>query len=124
MAIGHVDGPGLAAAMRAELERNPDLRMVAPRYAELVLRGTLVEHRQRVVRGEIEVHCVVSVIVADARGGSIRAMLRGRADARGGSDAARLSDNALRAAVRGALRRLATASAMLAGDVPPSRHER
>ena len=55
----------------------------------------------------LEVRCEVSLVVADARGGAVRAMLRGRAGARGGTDAARLQGNALRAAVRGALRPLA-----------------
>ncbi len=66
------------------------------------------------VEGSLEVRCEVSLVVTEARGGSIRAMLRGRGGARGSGDAARLSNDALRAAVRGALRPLATQGEQLA----------
>ena len=125
VAVGDVDGVGLEEAMRTELERSPDLQVVTARNAELVLRGTVVEHRLRVMHGgEVEVRCEVSVVVADARGGSIRAMLRGRAGARGGDDSASLRENALRAAVRGALRPLASTGLMLAGGAASSWHAR
>lgn len=124
VAVGDVAGHGLAEAMRDELGRNPEVRVVAPQRAELVLEGTLTQLRRRVVDGELEVRCEVSVIVSDARGGALRAMLTGRAGARGGNDVDRLSRNALVAAVRGALRPLASTGARLAGDVASSRHER
>ena len=117
-------GHGLAEAMRDELGRNPEVRVVAPQSAELVLRGSVTRLRRGVVDGQLEVRCEVSVVVSDARGGSIRAMLTGRAGARGGEDADRLSRNALLAAVRGALRPLASTGARLARDVASSRHDR
>ena len=85
----------------------------ARRRAELVLRGSLVRMTRERVAGGLEVRCEISVIVTDG-GGSIRAMLRGRGGARGGGDPAQLSTDALRAAVRGALRPLASQGARLA----------
>jgi hypothetical protein len=116
--IGAADGaPGAAAALGEALERElrgrDDVQLTGPRRAQLVLRGSVTRLDRRRVGPQLEVRCEVSVIVADARGGSIRAMLRGRAGARG-ADAARLSENAMRAAVRGALRPLATHGRSLA----------
>ncbi|MEQ8453116.1 MAG: hypothetical protein RLO52_20760 [Sandaracinaceae bacterium] len=96
----------LAGAISAALDHAPDVRLTSARRAQLVVRGSVVRlERTRVAEG-FEVRCEVSLIVADARGGSVRAMLRGRAGARGGQDVARLRANALQAAVRGALRPL------------------
>jgi hypothetical protein len=122
IAIGEVAAvEGGAAAARAlsralaeAIEAQPDADLAPMRRAELVLRGSVVRIERSAVAGGLEVRCEVSVIVADARGGAIRAMLRGRGGARGDGDPARLSDDALRAAVRGALRPLSSGHARLA----------
>ena len=109
--------PAMAAALTGavedELRQRDDVTLAPTGRAELVLRGSVVRMERHRVGQDLEVRCEVSVIVADARGGSIRAMLRGRAGARG-RDARRLSDNALRAAVRGALRPLGAHGSSLA----------
>jgi len=111
-------GPRMARALSAALARaldgRADVRLTGRRQAQLVVRGSVVRLERRHRARELEVRCEVSLIVADARGGSIRAMLRGRAGARGGGDAAHLSDSALRAAVRSALRPLAARGRALA----------
>jgi hypothetical protein len=116
--VGASDGDRAAArALSRELalaiEQQPDADLAPRRRAELVLRGSVVRMTSERVAGGLEVRCEVSVIVTDG-GGSIRAMLRGRGGARGGGDPAQLSSDALRAAVRGALRPLATQGARLA----------
>ncbi len=121
IAIGEVaasrGGPGAAAAfsqaLEEALEAQPQVDLAPARRAQLVVRGSVVRWDRHAVHDGVEVRCEVSLIVAD-RGGSIRAMLRGRGGARGGGDPARLSTNALRAAVRGALRPLSTQGAVLA----------
>jgi hypothetical protein len=104
----------LSRALVEALEAQPSIHVAPPPRADLVVRGSLVRLDRHAVEGGVEVRCEVSLIVAEARGGSIRAMLRGRGGARGGGDPARLSNAALRAAVRGALRPLSTQSAALA----------
>lgn len=116
--IGANDGGPAAAralsrALVEALEQQPAIDVASPGRAELVVRGSVSRLEQRAVSGGLEVSCEVSLIVAD-RGGSIRAMLRGRGGARGGADADRLSSDAMRAAVRGALRPLATQGPALA----------
>ncbi|MEC7524922.1 MAG: hypothetical protein VYE22_33890 [Myxococcota bacterium] len=110
VAVGETGGAqrqALAGAISEALDRAPDVRLAPAGRADLVVRGSIVRlERTRVAEG-LEVRCEVSLVVADARGGAVRAMLRGRAGARGGTDVARLQGNALRAAVRGALRPLA-----------------
>lgn len=121
IAVGEVaanDGDRAAArALSRELERaiaqQPDADLTPRRRAELVLRGSIVRMTRERVAGGLEVRCEVSVIVTDGAG-SIRAMLRGRGGARGSGDPAQLSSDALRAAVRGALRPLASQGARLA----------
>ncbi len=121
IAVGEVasnDGDRAAARALSEelaraIEQQPDVDLAPRRRAELVLRGSVVRMTRERVAGGLEVRCEVSVIVTDG-GGSIRAMLRGRGGARGGGDPARLSSDALRAAVRGALRPLASQGARLA----------
>ena len=119
VAVGEIEAarPALAdelsGALEDALREHDDVRLTTTRGAELVLRGSLVSVERRRVDRQLEVRCEISLIVADARGGAIRAMLRGRAGARGG-DPRRLYENALRAAVRGALRRLATHGRSLA----------
>ncbi|CAG0975346.1 hypothetical protein ARNL5_02022 [Anaerolineae bacterium] len=100
-------GPGaLSQALLHELESRGDVQLAARGRAELVGGGSIVRLDRVTHGGEVEVRCEVSLIVSEARGGAIRAMLRGRAGARGGGDAERLSQSALAAAVRGALRPL------------------
>src|SRR5690606_4765970 len=105
------DGDRAAARARSEeLERasaaQPDVEHAPLRRAARVLRGSVVRMARERLAGGLEVRCEVPVLVTDG-GGSIRAMLRGRGGARGGGDPARLSSDAMRAAVRGALRPLA-----------------
>lgn len=116
--VGSNDGDrASAAALSRELaraiEQHPDADLAPRRRAQLVLRGSVVRMTRARVGDGIEVRCEVSVIVTNADG-DIRAMLRGRGGARGGGDPARLSSDALRAAVRGALRPLAVHGARLA----------
>jgi hypothetical protein len=114
LGAGEGSADALFGAIARTLEDNPEIRVTTTPRAELVVRGSVVRLERRRVGNELEVSCEVSLIVAEARGGSIRAMLRGRGGARGGRDAERLSDDALRAAVRGALRPLASQGHALA----------
>lgn len=99
-----ISDPVIQDAMQEVLAGTPEVDVVPARRAELELRATVAELRSQRTHEGVEVRARVTVVVADARGGAVRAMLTGRAGARGGDDVNRLSDNALRAAVRGALR--------------------
>lgn len=110
VAVGAVGSEGLSDALTEAIETHPGVDLAPVPRAEVVLRGSIVRWERHRVANQTEVRCEVSVIVADARGGSIRAMLRGRGGARGGGSAERLSHDALRAAVRGALRPLGGSS--------------
>lgn len=103
----------LSRALAEVIEAQPDVRLAPRGRADLVLRGSIVRMERARVDGEVEVRCEISVVVTDG-GGAIRAMLRGRGGARGDGDPARLSRDALRAAVRGALRPLAAQHAHIA----------
>lgn len=108
-----VGGAAVAGALSTSIERAIEARRdvrLAPdaRRARWVVRGSVVRLERRSVADGLEVRCEVSLIVADARGGSVRAMLAGRAGARGVDDPDRLAQAALDAAVRGALRPLGT----------------
>jgi hypothetical protein len=76
-----------------------------PASARFVLTASVTELEVRPGEPEHEVRIAVSVVVAD-RGGSVRAMLSGRAGARGDGDPAELTEDALLAAVRSAMRPL------------------
>ena len=104
--VSVISDPQIRGAMHEVLEGTPEVRVVSRGRAELELRGTVAELERREHHDGLEIRARVTVIVADARGGAVRAMLTGRAGARGGSDSERLSQNALRGAVRGALRSL------------------
>lgn len=111
IAVGEMAAPAsatadaLGSAVASELASRRDLRLASDaRRARYVLRGSVQLERRQVNDG-IEVRVAVSLIVAD-RGGSVRAMLHGRAGARGIDDPDRLAEAALAAAVRGALRPL------------------
>jgi hypothetical protein len=117
--VGASDGdPGTVRAfsqvLSETLAAQPLVDVTPAQRAQIVLRGSVVRWDRRPVEDGLEVRCEVSLVVADARGGSIRAMLTGRGGARGAGDPARLSADALRAAVRGALRPLASQGTALA----------
>ena len=106
-------GPEMAGALEdalsTEIASRRDVRLTEDaRRARWVVRGSVVQLEEHEVADGLEVRCEVSLIVADARGGSVRAMLQGRAGARGVDDPERLARAALQAAVRGALRPIAT----------------
>jgi hypothetical protein len=102
--VGARSAEALSETLQAELAARTDIELATNVRAQIVVGGAVVSF-ERTTRGDqIEIHCEVSLIVS---GGAIRAMLRGRGGARG-SDATQLSRDALRAAVRGALRPLAS----------------
>lgn len=108
-----VGGARAADALESSITRaissRRDVRLAPDqRRARWVVRGSVVQLDRRDVADGIEVRCAVSLIVSDARGGSVRAMLEGRAGARGVDDPERLAQAALDGAVRGALRPLGT----------------
>lgn len=99
------DAGALHDALVREIGRLPSLRLAETRHARYVVRGSVTRLDCHVDGRDVQVRCEVSLVVADARGGSIRMMLSGRAGARG-EDAESLEHAALEAAVRGALRPL------------------
>jgi hypothetical protein len=108
-----VGGTRVADALGLSVERaitsRRDVRLAREgSRARWVVRGSVVQLDRRTVADGLEVRCAVSLIVTDGRGGSVRAMLEGRAGARGVDDPDRLAQAALDAAVRGALRPLGT----------------
>lgn len=99
----------LEHAIRTALASHPAVT-VSPdmQHARFVVTGSVVELSQRVLTGdEREVRCRVSVVVADARGGSVRAMLEGRAAVRGGGTEDAMRRSAVHGAVASALRSIA-----------------
>lgn len=104
----------LSTTVGEVIEAQPGVRLAPAPSAELVLRGSVVRWDQRRVHDDLEIRCEVSMVVAEARGGSIRAMLRGRGGARGRNAEGALRRDALRAAVRGALRPLSAQGRSLA----------
>lgn len=101
------DAGALHDALVREIGRLPSLRLAETRHARYVLRGSVTRLDRRPQGRDVEVRCEISLTVADARGGSIRMMLSGRAGARG-TDAESLERAALEAAVHGALRPLSS----------------
>lgn len=112
--VSLVSDPAIEAAMREAIASTPEIDLVPAGQAQLELRGTVAELSRSQLHDGMEVRARVTVVVADAHGGAVRAMLTGRAGARGGADVDRLSENALRAAVRGALRSLSAHGRTLA----------
>ncbi|GAB4207287.1 MAG: hypothetical protein OHK0013_24760 [Sandaracinaceae bacterium] len=96
----------LDVALRTALASHPSVTLSADRdHARFVVTGSVVELSERdLAPDEREVRCRVSIVVADARGGSVRAMLEGRAGVRGGGRGDALRQSALRGAVASALR--------------------
>lgn len=101
------DADALHDALVREIGRLPSLRLAETSRARYVLRGSITRLDRAATGAEVQVRCEVSLIVSEARGGSIRMMLSGRAGARG-ADAASLERAALEAAVHGALRPLSS----------------
>jgi hypothetical protein len=98
-------GPELRVALAEELSQNPDLRLAPLQAASVVVRGSITRLERTSSGSHGQVRCEVSLIVADRRGGSVRAMVSGRASAQGTLGRA-LDRAVIRAAVRGALRPL------------------
>src|SRR5690606_23652205 len=103
------DSAGLAPALRnalaAALEPHPAVELSPLHSARVVVRGSITRLDRAMVDGRAEVRCEVSLVVAERRGGSVRALLSGRARAQG-TPGPRLDSSAIRAAVEGALRPL------------------
>ena len=118
VAVGELAGArvpeAFSRAVDDALADHRDVRVTPAGHADLVIRGSVMNWQRRRVGGALEVRCEVSLILADAQGGAIRAMLRGRGGARGTGAEDVLSQDALRAAVRGALRPLGQQGAALA----------
>ncbi|MEM1417647.1 MAG: hypothetical protein AAGH15_22305, partial [Myxococcota bacterium] len=98
------DDPAVADTLRASLEA--ELREAADlRYAPRAARWVLHSRVTRIDVSAERVRCEVSVVVAERRGGAVRAMLSGRASGHGASTD-ELRTRVVRAAVKGALRPL------------------
>jgi hypothetical protein len=95
----------LEEALHAAIAARPDLREEESRRARYVVTGSVTELDAHPTADGHEVRITVSIVVAD-RGGSVRAMLSGRAAASGDLGPPRLTADALRAAVRSAMRPL------------------
>lgn len=101
--VDSVTREALNASMISALAQQRGLQVVPKERADFVLWGSVTQLSDRATRDEQEVDCKVTVIVAEAVGGSIRFTLAGRAVARGRSSARELTTQAMGAAVRGAL---------------------
>jgi hypothetical protein len=99
----------LEQAIRWALSTHPSVTLSPDRTrARFIVTGSVVELSHHLVaQGEREVRCRVSIVVADARGGSVRAMLEGRAGVRGGGTEEAMRRSAVRGAVASALRSIA-----------------
>ena len=109
VAIGALTSNGttqevLRETLALELSRLGGVRVTALPDARYLVGGAVTRLERRRVAGRSQVHCEVSLIVAERRGGSIRMMLTGQATAAGSGDT--LESSALSAVVRGALRPL------------------
>ena len=98
----------LRDALSEELVALGDVRVEPRRRARFVVHGSVTRLERHRVPDGVEVQCEVSLIVSDASGGNVRAMLSGRAGARGSTSPRHLEEVAVQAAVRGALRPLRT----------------
>lgn len=97
----------LDGALHEALNAQPGLRIEGrASRARYVITGSIVEWDTREVVDGHEFRCGVSIVVADAHG-NVRAMLSGRAAARGEGDLHQLTERALLAATRSAIRPLA-----------------
>jgi hypothetical protein len=106
VAIGDIRSPALRRALEGEIDSVGGLRLSSQERARFVVEGSLTRLERRNIEHGMEVDCEVSLLLADARGGTVRLMLSGRAGARGGMDGDAVERAAVEAAVRGALRPL------------------
>jgi hypothetical protein len=97
--------PELRAALADELAHHPELRLSPMGSANLVVRGSITRLERSRAGDHGQVRCEVSLIVAERRGGAVRAMVSGRASGQGTLGVA-LDRAVIHAAVRGALRPL------------------
>ncbi len=99
----------LELALRSALATHPSVTLSPDRtHARFVVTGSVVELSQHpLAEGEREIRCRVSLVVADAHGGAVRAMLEGRAGVRGGGTEDAMRRSAVRGAVTSALRSIA-----------------
>lgn len=99
----------LEHALRTALATHPSVTLSADRtHARFVVTGSVVElSAHALAEGEREIRCRVSLVVADAHGGAVRAMLEGRAGVRGGGTEDAMRRSAVRGAVTSALRSIA-----------------
>lgn len=108
--VGGVDASSeLEQALRTALATHPSVTLSPDRsHARFVVTGSVVELSQHALaEGEREIRCRVSLVVADAHGGAVRAMLEGRAGVRGGGTEDAMRRSAVRGAVQSALRSIA-----------------
>ncbi len=94
--------PELRDALAAEVSMNPRLRLSAPSAARVVVRGSITRLERTSIGARGHVRCEISLVVAERRAGTVRALLRGQASAQGAPGEA-LDRAVIRAAVRGAL---------------------
>jgi hypothetical protein len=92
--------------LESALEQAGGFHIVPNARADYVIRGAVVRLDDRDIPGGHEVQCEVSLLVSDARGERVRALLTGRAGARGGGAIERVRGAAIRAAMRSAIRPL------------------
>jgi hypothetical protein len=96
----------LHEAIRRQLKTVSGVREAPRTRARYILEGSVTRLERRRAQGGTEVKCEVSLLLSEKTGGSVRALLDGRAGATGEGPTERLESAALQGAVRGALRRL------------------
>src|SRR5262245_6778304 len=77
-AVGPRSAQALSDTLTREIAAREDVVLTAPGRADYVVGGAVVRYERTSQNGQLEIHCEVSLVVTDARGGSIRAMLHGR----------------------------------------------
>lgn len=90
-------------ALATELSQLQGVGLAPAKRATFLVHGSVIRYERE---SDDRFRCEVSLLIADRRGGSVRMMLEGRAVAEGSKPVAQLRENALRHAVRGALRPL------------------
>lgn len=112
IAVGAIGGHAGATSgsvrleLESALEAAGGFHVVPDAQADYVIRGAVVRLDDRELPGGREVQCEVSLIVSDAHGGRVHALLTGRAGARGDGAIERVRAAAVRAALRSAIRPL------------------
>jgi hypothetical protein len=106
-----VKDPAIARELKSAVERELETLDLSKARASYVLSASLVTLETVTESERVESTAVVSAALAEKRGGSLRAVFRGKAQAIDGKDAARTAElAALKAAVRSALSRLPEAA--------------